>query len=207
MKSKIILLTALLFTTLTNAQVGINTDTPRGALDVNGDMVSTQLIFPKNLEAVDESIKNEYNLLVQNTVTNNIELLDVRTTDNTGIAALVTFELVNPQGDWIESFNTKIDATKYALVVLSGYFSHNVTGSNNSSALPGVGAKVVNNQWVLNADYPALNLDSSIKDGSQKWIITCSIFPKTYVKIFPEQTVNMNNNDTNTNSAGSPILK
>ncbi len=204
MKTILVSLATLLSTTTMFAQVGINTDTPRGAIEVNGDMVSNQLIFPKNLTPVEADIKKSYNLLVQNTVTNNIEILDVRTTDNTGIAALVTFELIAPNGDWVESFNTRIDATKYALVVLSGYFSENITGSTTTSALPGVGAKVVNNEWTLNADYPALN--STVTNGTQKWVITCSIFPKTYVKILPEQTVNMNNSGINLNEGGTPIL-
>lgn len=205
MKTILVALTSLFTSTFLFAQVGINTENPRGALDVNGDMISGQLIFPKNLDPVDESIKKTYNLLVQNTVTNNIELLDVRTTDNTGIAALVTFELVAPNGDWVENFNTRIDANKYALVVLSGYFSDNVSGTETAkSALPGVGAKVVNNQWILNADYPGIS--SSITNGTQKWIITCSLFPKTYVKIFPEQTIDMRNSNTNANTGGTPIL-
>lgn len=204
MKTILVSLATLLSTTTMFAQVGINTDIPRGALEVNGDMVSNQLIFPKNLAPVEVDIKKSYNLLVQNTVTNNIEILDVRTTDNTGIAALVTFELVSPNGDWVEEFNTMIDATKYALVVLSGYFSVDVTGDANTSALPGVGAKVMNNKWVLNADYPSFA--NIVTTETKKWTITCSIFPKSYVKILPEQTVDMKNLETNLNSGGTPIL-
>jgi hypothetical protein len=204
MKVLLISLTTLLLSTSMFAQVGINTTTPRSSLEVNGDMIAKQLIFPENLDPVTVDIKKSYNLLVQNTVTNNIEILDVRTTDNTGIAALVTFELIHPNGDWVENFNTQIDATKYALVVLSGYFSENITGASATSALPGVGAKVVDNKWVLNADYPAIN--STVTNGTQKWVITCSIFPQSFVKIFPEQTVDMNGSGTNSNSGGTPIL-
>ena len=203
MKTIFVSLALLLFTTTTIAQVGINTNTPRGALDVKGDMVSSNYILPINIDPVDVSIKDSYNLLLQNTVSNNIEILDVRATDNAGIAALVTFELKAPNGDWVENFNTRIDANNFALVVLSGYFSSNITGtSSTESALPGVGAKVVDGTWYLNADYPGMN--SSVTNGDQKWIITCSLFPKSFVKIFPEQAIDMKNLATGV--ASNPIL-
>lgn len=183
------------------AQVGINTTNPRGALEVNGSMIAEEIIFPENLPSVTEEHKKDYHLLIQNLATHNVEILDVRETDNIGIAALVTFKLENPQGDWIESFNTKINATNYALVVLNGYFTDNVKDNN---ALPGVGAYVNgNNEWVINADYPSVNARG---DLPRAWVVRCSIYPKNFVKIFAEQDVNMNDQGVNENTNGTPLV-
>lgn len=65
-----------------HAQVGINTDYPRGALEVNGSMIAEEIIFPENLPPVTEDIRNDYQLLIQNLNTHNLEILDVRETDN-----------------------------------------------------------------------------------------------------------------------------
>ena len=182
----------IILTTILNnltAQVGINTNSPRATLDVNGDIVVNELIFPKNLEAITPDINDVYYLLVQSQEGDkNIRLLNVNDSKNPGIAALVTLKLKDPKGDWIESFNTKIDATKYALVVLSGYYTVDV-GSENINALPGIGAFVKNGTWHINADYPALDRTNTTTENA--WIISCSIFHKNYVKILPEQTIDM----------------
>ncbi|HEY4540386.1 MAG TPA: hypothetical protein VIG94_10300 [Faecalibacter sp.] len=185
------------------SQVGINTEVPRGILEVNGDIIANDYVFPKNLESVNDEIKDLYYLLVQSQdETKNIQLLDIEDSKSPGIAALVTFRLHKPDGDWIQSFNTKIDATKYALVVLSGYFTHNV-GSGSNNALPGIGAYIKENVWYINADYPSLNNLETTEEYA--WIIRCSIYHKNYVKIFNQQNIDMNNSGTKT--ASTPLLK
>ena len=200
---KKILIIALLFTLAQlTAQVGINTDIPRGSLEVKGDIVANEYIFPENLDLVQDEIKDLYYLLVQTQDSDkNIKLLDVTDSKSPGIAALVTLKLTGPDGDWIKSFNTKIDASKYALVVMSGYYTDNV-GYQNVSALPGIGAFIQDNTWHINADYPSL--DRKNENNENAWVISCSIFHKNYVKLFNEQTIDMENSGTK--SALKPLL-
>jgi hypothetical protein len=200
---RIILFVGLMgfFSSLAHSQVGINTDNPRGAFEVKGSMIAEEIIFPENLPAVTEDIKKDYQLLLQNLNTHNLEILDVRENDNIGIAALVTFKLENPNGDWIQAFNTKIDASKYALVVLNGYFTDNVKDNN---ALPGVGAYVnSSNQWVINADYPSVNATNNL---ARAWVVRCSIYPKNFVKIFSQQDIDMGGKGRNENLEGTPLV-
>lgn len=201
--NKFLLLLTCFLVFKVKAQVGINTDNPRGVLEVNGDVIADEYIFPKNLEKVTQETKDLYYLLVQNQDENkNIKLLDIKDSKSPGIAALVTLRLEDPNGDWIESFNTNIDATEYALVVLSGYYSNNV-GSGKNNALPGIGAFVKDNKWFINADYPSLNDKGN--GAKRAWIIQCSIYHKNFVKLFPQQNIDMENKGSKT--ASSVLVK
>lgn len=183
--------------------VGINTTTPRVTLDIKGDYYSDKIIVP-NINAIPAEAKDRYNLLAYNITDNNIKVIDPTLANAPGIASIVTYKLENVNGDWVEDFDTKINADDYALVVLSGYFSNDVLASNEASgpriALPSFGSKNTNGNWHLYADYPGLNS----ANGNGNWTIMCAIYPKTYVKIFPEQNINMN--QISTGSAANALV-
>lgn len=197
--SSIFLLGSILY-----AQVGINTDNPRPgvALEVYGSMKAKKVIFP-DLPPVTVDDRETFLYLVQDQTDNSLGMLDL--TANTGvggnnaggISTLLTYVLENVDGDWILDFDTKINATNYALVVLSASFDRAVQGTN--PALPIAGTKIgTNGNWHIEADYSAVNSNTN-----GKWTITCVAYPKTYAKIFPQQTVNINSSSTGNNNSGA----
>lgn len=176
--------------------VGINTITPRVTLDITGDYYSDKIIVP-NINAIPAEAKDRYNLLAYNITDNSIKVIDPTLENTPGIASIVTYKLENVRGDYVLDFNTLLNANDYALVVLSGYFDTDVEPSNNSGpriALPSFGAKNIDGTWRLYADYPGLDP----ANGNGTWTIMCAVYPKTYVKIFQEQEINMNQISTGT---------
>ena len=189
----------LFISTLSFAQVGINTDSPRAgaALDVNGTIRSSS-VLSDNIPAVLEEEKENYTYLVLNQNTKAIENLDLSTSGTSGgISSILTYKLVNVNGDWVLNFDTKINSKDYALVILSAWFDQPLKGDN--PAPPVARTKEENGTWRLEADYSSVASD---KNGT--WNISCVVYPKTYSKIFPLQEVDMN--DSSSKSAEKPII-
>lgn len=197
--STLILLGSILY-----AQVGINTDSPRPgvALEVYGTMKTKKVIFP-DLPPLTLQDRNSFLYLIQDQTDNSLGMLDLTASNGGngneagGISTLLTYVISNVNGDWILDFDTKVNATNYALVVLSASFDRPIEGTN--PALPIAGTKVgISGTWHIEADYSAV--DSST-NGT--WTITCVAYPKTYAKIFPQQTVSINANQNGNNQSGS----
>ncbi|MDF2551139.1 MAG: hypothetical protein K0R36_1137 [Chryseobacterium sp.] len=201
MKYKILVFSCLVFLPMFKAQqgnVGINTINPRVKLEVNGTFKSTKIITG-NIPFVSAAEKDRYLLMNQSTVDNKIRRIDPSQGNSTGVASIITYKLSNVNLDWVENFNTKINSTDYSLMVLSAFFNIDVEGGN--IAIPSYGVKSVNNEWNLYADYSQL---ASASNGT--WTIVCAVYPKTYVKIFPERgPFDLNNTSTGTDN--SPILQ
>ena len=187
--------------TILYAQVGINTDSPRPgvALEVYGTMKAKKVIFP-DLPPVTVEDRDSFLYLVQDQTDNSLGMLDLTATGGSnagGISTLLTYVLENVNGDWVINFDTKVKSEDYALVILSASFDRAVEGEN--PALPITGTKVgTNGNWYIEADYSGVSSDT---DG--KWTISCVAYPKTYAKIYPQQTVTINNNSSGNNSTGS----
>lgn len=160
--------------------VGINTATPRVKLDVKGSYKSSKIISG-TIPQVTSAEKDSYLLLNQSTADNRIRRIDPSQPSAPGLASIVTYKLTNVNLDWVESFNTKINSNDFSLMVLSAYFDRDVYGT--LTAIPTYGVKSVNNEWILYADYSEINTNGA--NGS--WTFVCAIYPKTYVKIFPER--------------------
>lgn len=198
---KIYFATLLLVCIFLRAQkdnVGINTESPRVKLEVNGSYRSDKIISG-NLDPVTAVEKDRYLLLNHSSNDNRIRRMDPNTSLTPGLASIVTYKLNNINQDWVESFNTKISADDYSLLVLSAYFDRNVVGG--TTAIPSYGVKSVNNEWILYADYSQV---ASTTNGT--WTFVCAIYPKTYVKIFSEKPA-FNFNGSSTGSDTAPILQ
>ncbi|WP_411812958.1 hypothetical protein ACLB9Y_08730 [Chryseobacterium scophthalmum] len=179
-------------------KVGINTVTPRVKLDVNGSYKSSKLITG-TVPQIISTEKDRYLLLNQSTVDNRVRKIDPTQPSSPGLASIITYKLSNVNLDWVEKFNTKINSTDYSVMVLSAYFDRNVTGS--TTAIPSYGVKSVNNEWILYADYSEV---AASTNGT--WTFVCAIYPKTYVKIFPERGP-FNVNSTSSGVDNNPILQ
>lgn len=201
MKKILLPLTILCTHAISYAQVGnvgINTTTPRLKLDVAGTYQSSKVITG-TIPSITSVEKDRYLLLNQSTVDNTVKKINPGQANAPGIASIVTYSLTNVNGDWVESFDTKINSDNYSLMVLSAYFDRDLQGSNIS--IPSYGVKSVNNQWQIYADYSLLAPSSN-----GVWTIVCAVYPKTYVKIFPEHGP-FDLNNTTTGSDSAPILQ
>lgn len=186
------------FSQAQQGNVGINTASPRLKLDVNGSFKSNKIITG-TIPQVTSIEKDRYLFLNQSILDNKLRRVNPSQSGSTGLASIVTYKLTNVNLDWVESFNTKINSTDYSLMVFSAYFDRDVNGSN--TAIPSYGVKSVNNEWILYGDYSEL---ASTTNGT--WTFVCAIYPKTYVKIFPERGP-FNINSSSTGSDTSPILQ
>lgn len=200
----IVFSTIILLSNLLYAQVGINTDNPRPgvALEVYGTMKAKKVIFP-DLPPVTLQDRDSFLYLVQDQTDNSLGMLDLTANNGVGgnnaggISTLLTYVIENVDGDWILDFDTKINASNYALVILSASFDRPIQGTK--PALPIAGTKIgTNGTWHIEADYSAVN---SSTNG--KWTISCVAYPKTYAKIFPQQNVTINNGSSGNNTTGS----
>lgn len=201
MRQKIYFSLACLFSVLGNAQVGlgINTSNPRTDLDVNGSSYSNNIIAGSINEITAEE-KDRYLLLTQSTTDNSIKKIDPRVSGSPGIATIATYKLQNVAGDWVEEFNTRINTTDFAVVILSAYFDRDLTlGSSGILAMPSFGVRNIGGFWNLYADYSGM---APASDGT--WTFVCAIYPKTYVKLFEERTKDLGNTSSGTDA--SPIL-
>lgn len=179
-------------------KVGINTTTPRVKLDINGSYKSSKLITG-TVPSMSTTEKDRYLLLNQSTVDNHIRKIDPSQPSSPGLASIITYKLSNVKLDWVESFNTKINSQDYSVMVLSAYFDRDVNGA--ATAIPSYGVKSENNEWILYADYSEI---AAASNGT--WTLVCAIYPKTYVKIFPERG-SFNVNSTSSGSDNNPILQ
>lgn len=177
--------------------VGINTTTPRVKLDVAGTY-KTGKIISGNIPSITSAEKDRYLLLNQSITDNTVKKINPGQANSPGIASIITYKLNNVNGDWVENFNTKISSTNYSLMVLSAYFNLDLYGAN--IAIPSYGVKSVNNEWQIYADYSEL-----APTANGVWTIVCAVYPKTYVKIFPERGP-FNINSTTTGSDNASIL-
>lgn len=199
MKKKYVLPLLILapFLRAQQGNVGINTETPRVKLEVSGSYRSDKIITG-NLDPITAVEKDRYLLLNHSDSDNRIRRVNPNLSLTPGLASIVTYKLTNINLDWVERFNTKINATDYSLMVLSAYFDRDVVGGN--MAIPSYGVKNVNNEWILYADYSQV---ASTTNGT--WTFVCAIYPKTYVKIFEEQpTFDLNGTSIGTDT--TPIL-
>ncbi|MFY1046129.1 hypothetical protein [Chryseobacterium sp. GP-SGM7] len=171
---------------------------PRVKLDVNGSYKSSQLITG-TIPQISATEKDRYQMLNQSTVDNAVRKIDPTQANSPGLASIITYKLTNANLDWVESFNTKINSDDYSVMVLSAFFDRDVKGT--TTAIPSYGVKSVNSEWILYADYSEVAADTN---GT--WTLVCAIYPKTYVKIFPERGP-FNINGTSSGSENNLILQ
>lgn len=186
------------------SQVGINTTTPRKALEVGGDMkVSNQLLIGSfnKLESADTST-----LLVQKS-DGNLNSLDPSGTSSSPLAYIQNYVIVNPDEDWVRDFDTGIDATDYVLVTVSANFDQELlissaTGAVDNASLPYTSSFIQGGTWHIIADYPMTANNAGINTGT--WTIKTLIFSKQLSKQLGVLNIPMANSTTG--SASSPIL-
>lgn len=202
-KTKLFIIPISFFCAFSHAQtgnVGINTKTPRVKTDVAGTYRSGKIISGTT-PAITAAQKDRYLLLIHSATDNTVKRINPVQATAPGIASLITFRLTNVNRDWVEGFNTRINSSNYSLMVLSAYFDRDLIGSAIAVPTYGVKNNPSTSEWIIYADYSDINTTTN---GT--WNIVCAVYPKTYVKIFPEHgPFDLNNAASGTDT--SPILQ
>lgn len=191
----------ILQVSLSAAQVGINTTTPRTTLEVAGSMLISNDLDIGVIETMDDHDNSTF--LIQD-ASNEIKTLDVSNPTGAALGYIQEYVINNANLDWVLNFDTQIDADDFDVISISAYYDTELALTSNLDkfSLPYTAAFVQNGTWRIIADFPAAqNLDTN-ETGT--WIITTLIFSKDLSKQFGEIEVPMNNQTTET--ADSPII-
>ena len=150
MKKNIILFTALLLSGIVFSQVGVNTNLPKATLDVVGKPTTTDAIdgiIAPRISGDQLKAKDAVYTAAQNGTF--VYVTDVPSTSSTGKTEFIKYigyyyydatiskwtpmkktkfytkkyVITNANLDWVENFNTKIDATKYTVLVTNAYYN------------------------------------------------------------------------------------
>lgn len=200
----ILVIYCLMASISSNAQVGVNTTTPRTTLEVAGDMnISSNLEILNYGELTDG---DRQTFLIQE-ADNSIKTLDVSNPTGVALAYIQEYIIEDPNLDWVKDFDTKIDATDYVVIVTSASFNQELDLTNNHGAadnasLPFASAFIKSGTWRLVADYPqAANIDVS---AMGVWTISTLVFSNDVSKQYG--TVDIPMAGASSGAAASPII-
>jgi len=163
--------------------VGINMNTPSATLDVNGNLKI------RTTDAVSNSFNNVSPLVIDN---NSKELKIVQSsTGNTFAINYIIYHLNHVNRDWVNNFDTKINTTDYAVVVVGSYFTETLVATEGSFNPLDIYAFEEGGTWRIKADY---YYGASTGNGS--WAVYCLIINKSILKMLPLVSINMNGSQT-----------
>ena len=194
-------------------RVGINTDKPETTLHVNGSMKAKNLILdqkPYNSTIPKLGVSEGYSFLLKSTSQNRITTYNVQATGSDVFPApfgVITFKINtdNSDKDWVNEYDTKINANKYIAVL--NYFNFNlpVVSVGNVRRIAPVAQVYTyekNGTWWIKADYQAFAPPSGSASGL--WEINLMVFDKTFAKV-SNHNITMSNNTT-TGAASSALI-
>ena len=221
MKKKIqfILLFSACAVTAQSGNVGINTANPEQKLHVNGSMKAKDIILDLNASAAqipELSPGEKYSFLLKSTSANRITTYNVQSSGggptNTFPApfGIIQFNISTDPADkdWVNAYNTKINASKYVLIINSFNFNLPVV-LNTTTAIGKRLAPVAQvytyeqgGTWWIKADYNGFAPPSTITTPGL-WNVSLMIFDKTFARNIPV-TVNLGGLDNGV--AVSPLI-
>lgn len=202
-----------------SGNVGINTANPEQKLHVNGTMKARDIILDLNASAsqiAELSPGENYSFLLKSTSANRITTYNVQSVGggptNTFPApfGIIQYNITtdNTDKDWVNAFNTKINASKYVLIVNSFNFNLPVVMSGGSAAsrrLAPVAQVYTYEQggtWWIKADYNGFAPPSNTAVAGL-WNVSLMIFDKTFARNKP---VTVNFAGATTGAASTPLI-
>ncbi|PWN69972.1 hypothetical protein C1631_008190 [Chryseobacterium phosphatilyticum] len=184
---KIITIFLMTFAVLAiKAQVGINTSTPKGMLDVEGEtLVESYLIDTENATA-----RGNYLLLTRSKDTSpvgKVKLLDI-SLRNVAPVNMYNVVLKNVKLDEVVNLNTGLDADKYVVAITGAVFTGAVSAANTSTTPKSYGSYSTEITQVTKSGkkYHAINLSfkgaGTVSSVNGTWTLTLNVFEKSLVK-------------------------
>ncbi|PKF74604.1 hypothetical protein [Chryseobacterium sp. PMSZPI] len=184
---KIIAICLMAFASLgIKAQVGINTNTPKGTLDVEGEtLVESYLIDTENTKA-----SGNYLLLTRSKDTSpvgKVKLLDI-SLRNVAPVNMYNVVLRNVNQDEVVNLNTGLDADKYVVAITGAVFTGAVSAANMTTTPKSFGSYSTEVTQITRAGkkYHAINLSfkgaGTVSSQNGTWTLTLNVFEKSLVK-------------------------
>lgn len=168
------------------AQVGINTNTPKGTLDVEGEtLVESYLIDTENTKA-----SGNYLLLTRSKDTSpvgKVKLLDI-SLRNVAPVNMYNVVLRNVNQDEVVNLNTGLDADKYVVAITGAVFTGAVSAANMTTTPKSFGSYSTEVTQITRAGkkYHAINLSfkgaGTVSSQNGTWTLTLNVFEKSLVK-------------------------
>ncbi|EJL69507.1 hypothetical protein [Chryseobacterium populi] len=170
----------------TSAQIGINTTTPLGTLDVvGGTLVESYLIDTTNSTAT-----GNYFLLTRSkdtTPVGKVKMLDI-SLRNVAPVNTYTIILKNVKQDEVINLNTGLDTNKYVVAITGAVFSNAISAANTSTTPKSFGAYSTEITEVLSGGntYHGVNLAfkgaGTVSSQNGTWTLTLNVFEKSLIK-------------------------
>lgn len=169
-----------------SAQVGINTTTPQGTLDVvGGTLVESYLIDTTNSTA-----KGNYFLLTRSkdtTPVGKVKMLDISLRN---VAPVNTYNIIlkNVKQDEVINLNTGLDTNKYVVAITGAVFSDAISAVNTSTTPKSFGAYSTEITKVSSggSTYHGINLAfkgaGTVSSQNGTWTLTLNVFEKSLIK-------------------------
>ncbi|KMQ59416.1 hypothetical protein ACM46_20175 [Chryseobacterium angstadtii] len=168
------------------AQVGINTKTPQGTLDVAGDILVESYL----VDTVNSSAGGNYFLLTRSKDTSpvgKIKMLDISLRN---VAPVNTYNVIlkNVNQDEVVSLNTNLETSKYVVAITGAVFTNAVSAVNTSTTPKSFGAYSTEVTQVTSGGktYHAINLSfkgaSTVSSTNGTWTIALNVFERSLVK-------------------------
>lgn len=218
-KIQLLLLISAYALSAQTGNVGINTDNPEEKLHVNGTMKVKDLILDLNSTAsqIPELSPGEnYSFLLKSTSANRITTYNVQSTGGTPTNTFpAPFGIIqyniktdNADKDWVNAYDTRINASKYVLIVNS--FNFNLPVVLNSTSVEsrrlGPVAQVYTYEqggtWWIKADYNGFAPPSTTTTQGL-WNVSLMIFDKTFAR---NKVVTVDLNGATTGAAATALI-
>lgn len=168
------------------AQVGINTTTPKGALDLVGEtLVESYLIDTENTKA-----SGNYLLLTRSKDTSpvgKVKLLDI-SLRNVAPVNMYNVILKNVKQDEVVNLNTGLDASKYVVAITGAVFTVATSATISTTTPKSFGSYSTEVTQVTSGgkNYHAINLGfkgaGTVSSQNGTWTLTLNVFEKSLVK-------------------------
>lgn len=191
---------------MTNAQVGINTKTPEKDLTVNGTMKTSGMVFKKPIEKL--GANENYTFIIKSPAPENkiTAYNDTFVPNSPAPINLIQYKITcDPTDkDWVNEFDTKINSSKFLVVISSFGFTQAVktNAADWLTPVPQIFAYSTGTTWKLKADYQGFAPDASLPTGI--WTLNLMVFDRAYAKEFnPTQTMGA----STTGAAAAPLIQ
>lgn len=173
-------------------RVGLGTKSPRGTMDIKGNVFVKNALFADKLAEATEDIS----LLG---ITPGGEIIKVATRNTAASISLITYNLNNVQKVKVTDFDTKIDTANYIVAVVGIVYDRSVSLPvvNGSRVVPPIVARpfISNLTWHLTLDYTG----GTSQDGQNgNWKVQLLVINKNIAGNYPLQDVPFKNGSTGT---------